>query len=43
VPLKRIGDCEQDIGRAVVAIVSSDLCYLNGATIPLDGGQANFD
>jgi NAD(P)-dependent dehydrogenase (short-subunit alcohol dehydrogenase family) len=43
VPLKRIGDCEQDIGRAVVAIVSSDLGYLNGATIPLDGGQANFD
>jgi NAD(P)-dependent dehydrogenase (short-subunit alcohol dehydrogenase family) len=43
VPLKRIGDCEQDIGRAVVAIVSSDLSYLNGATIPLDGGQANFD
>jgi NAD(P)-dependent dehydrogenase (short-subunit alcohol dehydrogenase family) len=43
VPLKRIGDCEQDIGRAVVAIVSSELGYLNGATIPLDGGQANFD
>lgn len=43
VPLKRIGDCERDIGRAVVAIVSSDLGYLNGATIPLDGGQANFD
>jgi NAD(P)-dependent dehydrogenase (short-subunit alcohol dehydrogenase family) len=43
VPLKRVGDCERDIGRAVVAIVSSDLGYLNGATIPLDGGQANFD
>jgi NAD(P)-dependent dehydrogenase (short-subunit alcohol dehydrogenase family) len=43
VPLRRIGDCEQDIGRAVVAIVGSDLAYLTGATIPLDGGQANFD
>jgi len=43
VPLGRIGDCEFDIGRAVVAIVSSDLRYLTGATIPLDGGQANFD
>jgi NAD(P)-dependent dehydrogenase (short-subunit alcohol dehydrogenase family) len=43
VPLKRIGDCEEDIGRAVVALVSSELGYLNGATIPLDGGQANFD
>jgi NAD(P)-dependent dehydrogenase (short-subunit alcohol dehydrogenase family) len=43
VPLKRVGDCEKDIGRAVVAIVSNDLGYLSGATIPLDGGQANFD
>jgi NAD(P)-dependent dehydrogenase (short-subunit alcohol dehydrogenase family) len=42
VPLQRVGDCEQDIGRAVVAIVSADLGYLNGATIPLDGGQAYF-
>jgi NAD(P)-dependent dehydrogenase (short-subunit alcohol dehydrogenase family) len=43
VPLRRVGDCEQDIGRAVVAVVSSDMAYLTGATIPLDGGQANFD
>lgn len=43
IPLGYIGDCEQDIGRAVVAIVSPGLRYLTGATIPLDGGQANFD
>lgn len=43
VPLRRVGDCEADIGRAVVAILGSDLGYLTGATIPLDGGQANFD
>jgi NAD(P)-dependent dehydrogenase (short-subunit alcohol dehydrogenase family) len=43
VPVRRVGDCELDIGRAVVAICSSDMRYLNGATIPLDGGQANFD
>ena len=43
IPLRRIGECEDDIGRAVVALCSSDLSYLTGATIPLDGGQASFD
>jgi NAD(P)-dependent dehydrogenase (short-subunit alcohol dehydrogenase family) len=42
IPMRRIGDCEDDIGRAVVALVSPDLRYLTGATIPLDGGQAFF-
>lgn len=42
IPMGRIGDCEDDIGRAVVALVGSDLRYLTGATLPLDGGQANF-
>jgi NAD(P)-dependent dehydrogenase (short-subunit alcohol dehydrogenase family) len=43
VPLHRVGDCEKDIGNAVVALLKSDFSYLTGATIPLDGGQANFD
>ena len=43
VPLNRVGDCEIDIGRGVVALLRSDFSYLTGATIPLDGGQANFD
>lgn len=43
IPLGYIGDCEEDIGRAVVAVVSPAMRYLTGATIPLDGGQANFD
>ena len=43
IPLGRIGKLEEDIGRAVAALCSSDLGYLTGATIPLDGGQANFD
>lgn len=43
IPLRRVGECEEDIGRAVVALCSKDLDYLTGATIPLDGGQANFD
>lgn len=42
IPMKRIGDCEDDIGRAVVSLVHPDMKYLTGATIPLDGGQAHF-
>jgi NAD(P)-dependent dehydrogenase (short-subunit alcohol dehydrogenase family) len=42
IPMRRIGDCEQDIGRAVVALIGPDLRYLTGATVPLDGGQAFF-
>ncbi|AZI36846.1 putative oxidoreductase [Caenibius tardaugens NBRC 16725] len=43
IPLGRIGRLEEDIGRAIVALCGADLDYLTGATIPLDGGQANFD
>lgn len=43
IPLGRIGECEEDIGEAVVALCAPELSYLTGATIPLDGGQANFD
>lgn len=42
IPMGRIGDCEEDIGRAVAWIVSDDARYLTGATIPLDGGQARW-
>ena len=42
VPLQRIGDCEQDIGR-FVALLCSDACrYVNGQSIGLDGGQAHL-
>jgi NAD(P)-dependent dehydrogenase (short-subunit alcohol dehydrogenase family) len=43
IPLGRIGDVEKDIGRAIAALCGQDFSYLTGATIPLDGGQANFD
>ena len=43
IPLGRIGRLEEDIGRAIVALCGPDMGYLTGATIPLDGGQANFD
>ncbi len=42
IPLGRIGDCEEDIGRAVATIVGPAMLYLTGATIPLDGGQARW-
>lgn len=40
IPLRRVGDCEHDIGRTVAFLVSDNARYLTGATIPLDGGQA---
>ncbi|RCG24860.1 SDR family NAD(P)-dependent oxidoreductase [Streptomyces diacarni] len=43
IPLRYVGDCEEDIGRAVVMLCGPDARYLTGATVPLDGGQANFD
>lgn len=43
IPLRRIGRCEEDIGAAVAALCGPAFSYLTGMTIPLDGGQANFD
>ena len=37
-PLGRMGDCREDIGRAVAALVGDDMRYLTGATLMLDGG-----
>lgn len=39
IPLRRMGDPELDIGRAVVALVSDDLGYLTGSTLVLEGGR----
>ena len=39
IPLGRMGDSEQDIGRAVAALVSDDMAYLTGATLMLCGGR----
>jgi len=43
IPLGRPGDAYADIGRAVAMLAGDGAGYLTGATIPLDGGQANFD
>ena len=42
VPMQRIGDCEQDIGRFVATLCSADCAYVNGQSIALDGGQARI-
>ena len=40
VPMQRVGDCEQDIGRFVALLCSEDSRYVNGQSIAVDGGQA---
>jgi meso-butanediol dehydrogenase / (S,S)-butanediol dehydrogenase / diacetyl reductase len=40
VPMQRIGDCEDDIGRFVATLCSEDCRYINGQSIGVDGGQA---
>lgn len=39
-PMRRIGDCEQDIGRFVALLCADQSRYVNGQTIALDGGAA---
>lgn len=38
IPLGYMGDAEEDIGRGILALVT-DLQYLTGATLALDGGR----
>ena len=40
IPQKRVGECEEDIGRFVVQLCSEGSRYVNGQTIAVDGGQA---
>jgi meso-butanediol dehydrogenase/(S,S)-butanediol dehydrogenase/diacetyl reductase len=39
IPMQRVGDCEQDIGRFVARLCTADSAYVNGQSIALDGGQ----
>lgn len=40
IPMRRVGECEEDIGRFVALLCSDGSRYVNGQTIALDGGQA---
>lgn len=40
IPQRRVGECEQDIGRFVAQLCGPDSAYVNGQSIGLDGGQA---
>ena len=37
-PAGHFGDAETEIGRACVALTSTDFKYMNGETITLEGG-----
>lgn len=39
IPLRRLGDCEHDVGRVAVFLASSDADYITGQTIMVDGGS----
>lgn len=41
IPLRRVGGYEGDTGRIVAFLLSDSTGYLTGATIALDGGQAD--
>ena len=40
IPQRRVGECEEDIGRFVVQLCSEGSRYVNGQSIAVDGGQA---
>lgn len=42
IPLRRVGECEDDIGAFVVVLCSDSARYVNGQSIAIDGGQARL-
>jgi NAD(P)-dependent dehydrogenase (short-subunit alcohol dehydrogenase family) len=40
IPMRRIGECEEDVGEFVAFLCSSAAAYVNGQSIAVDGGQA---
>lgn len=42
IPLRRVGDSEEDIGQFVALLCSNVSSYISGQCIAIDGGQANM-
>lgn len=42
VPLRRVGDCESDVGRVVAFLASDDARYITAQTLMVDGGAGSF-
>ena len=42
IPMRRIGECKEDIGEFVATLCSESCRYVNGQSIALDGGQASL-
>jgi NAD(P)-dependent dehydrogenase (short-subunit alcohol dehydrogenase family) len=40
IPMRRVGECEEDIGAFVALLCSDGARYVNGQSIAVDGGQA---
>jgi meso-butanediol dehydrogenase/(S,S)-butanediol dehydrogenase/diacetyl reductase len=40
IPMRRIGECKEDIGEFVATLCSDACRYVNGQSIALDGGQS---
>ena len=40
IPMRRVGECEEDIGRFVAMLCGEASAYINGQSIAIDGGQA---
>jgi NAD(P)-dependent dehydrogenase (short-subunit alcohol dehydrogenase family) len=41
IPLRRVGDCQDDVGRVCVFLASDDASYVTGQTMWVDGGSGS--
>ncbi len=41
IPLRRVGDCRDDVGRVCVFLASDDAAYVTGQTMWVDGGSGS--
>jgi NAD(P)-dependent dehydrogenase (short-subunit alcohol dehydrogenase family) len=41
IPLRRVGDCQDDVGRTIVFLASDDAAYITGQTMWVDGGSGS--